>query len=120
MISERAKAPDVMVLRVLEFTETPGARYYEDGQFSGQEFRERFLEPRFLEARRVGTALEVDLDGAYGYATSFLEEAFGGLAEKYTADVVRAHIVVKCDDEPPLMAEIAGYIDRGKARSAKR
>ena len=58
-----------------EFTVTPGGRYRHISEFSGQEFREKLLEP----AVRGGQLVEVDLDGVIGYGSSFLEEVFGGI-----------------------------------------
>ena len=62
-----------MIIRIAtDFTETPGARYRNEGDFSGEEFRESILEPKFLEAKNKGEQLTIDLDGGYGYPTSFL------------------------------------------------
>ena len=63
-----------------DFTRTPGPRFRSEGKFSGEEFRQEFLEKWFAEARQQGAKLFIDLDGGYGYAPSFIEEAFGGLA----------------------------------------
>lgn len=93
-----------------DFTETPGARYRLEGDYSGEEFREAILEPKFLEARGAGEKLTIDLDGGYGYPTSFLEEAFGGLARKYGASSVSAVLVFISRDEPSLIDEIREYI----------
>lgn len=62
-------------ISILDFSEFPGGRYREDGPNSGQRFREEFLAPALQEYQTVS----VDLDGAMGYGSSFLEEAFGGL-----------------------------------------
>ena len=60
-----------------DFSRFPSGRYHpEDGNITGQLFRERFLEPHLKNGDEI---LEVDLDGVVGYPTSFLEEAFGGL-----------------------------------------
>ena len=67
-----------------DFSEIPGGRGRDEGDHSGEEFREEHLEPRFAEALERGAILYVDLDGVEGYATSFLEEAFGGLTRKYS------------------------------------
>ena len=40
------------------------------------------LYPKFLEAIDSKKILTVDLDGGYGYGSSFLEESFGGLVRK--------------------------------------
>ena len=65
-----------------EFTETPGARYKTQGAFSGEEFRDDILYPKFIESISNNEKLVVNLDGGYGYGSSFLEEAFGGLVRK--------------------------------------
>ncbi|MEQ1484997.1 STAS-like domain-containing protein [Methyloglobulus sp.] len=58
-----------------DYSDTPAGRYISDGNFSGERFREEFLYPALKENELV----EVDLDEALGYGSSFLEEAFGGL-----------------------------------------
>jgi hypothetical protein len=58
-----------------DFTEFPGGRYREDGEFSGEQFRDDVLIPALADHDRV----VVILDGTAGYPSSFLEEAFGGL-----------------------------------------
>jgi len=89
-----------------EFSDCPGARYYEDGEFSGQEFREKILIPAFLKADKI----TIILDGTEGYATSFLEESFGGLARAYGADIVLSKLNFISEEEPDLIDEIKGYI----------
>ncbi|WP_082223900.1 STAS-like domain-containing protein [Pseudorhodobacter wandonensis] len=59
----------------IDFTKFPGGRYPQDGEGNGTSFREKFLLP-VLKANKTA---EVILDGALGYPSSFLEEAFGGL-----------------------------------------
>jgi hypothetical protein len=100
-----------------EFSDAPGPRSREEGDFSGELFLDELLRPRFEEALRGNSKLLVDLDGAEGYATSFLEGAFGGLARLYDADIVLRTLQLKSDDEPHLPAEIKQYIlDAGAAR----
>lgn len=69
-----------------EFSRYPGGRYVGDGDGNGTTFRTKFLVPVL---KRGGEAIIV-LDGAAGYPSSFLEEAFGGLVrcEGFTADQV--------------------------------
>ena len=70
-----------MIIRIAnEFSETPGPRSRDEGDYSGQQFLEEILKPKFEEAKKTKQKLIVDLDGTYGYATSFLESVFGGLA----------------------------------------
>ncbi|MBZ0259715.1 MAG: STAS-like domain-containing protein [Hyphomicrobiales bacterium] len=58
-----------------DFSKTPAGRVRSDGPSSGERFREDFLLPQLKTTKIV----EIKLDGAAGYPSSFLEEAFGGL-----------------------------------------
>ena len=69
-----------------EFSRTPGPRFAKEGSFSGEEFRNLFLSKWFEEATAAGVKLAIDFDGVYGYAPSFIEEAFGGQQE-FTAQM---------------------------------
>lgn len=91
------------------FSKTPGARHRSDGDFSGQEFFEDILEKAFTKLTDDETLL-VDLDGTDGYATSFLDEAFGALARKYTKEIVLSKITFKSEEEPYLIEEIKSYM----------
>ncbi|MEL7657007.1 MAG: STAS-like domain-containing protein [Bacillota bacterium] len=93
----------------MEYTKTPGGRHESEGQYSGEDFRKSRLKPAFEQSVRNGEELVVDLDGGYGYATSFLEEAFGGLArETKSPDVLK--IKIKSDEEPALVAKVMAYM----------
>ena len=94
-----------------DFSNTPGARYKSEGDFSGEEFRETLLEPKYLEAKKLGKKLTILFDGGYGYPTSFLEEAFGGLARVYGAKDVLSVLVLISQDEPSIVEEIKSYIE---------
>lgn len=93
-----------------EYSKTPGGRTTKDGPFSGEDFRESILLPSFMEAKKRGEPLYVDLDGGYGYGTSFLEEAFGGLARKLR-DRKLLDIIIISDEEPKLIEDIRNYIE---------
>jgi STAS-like domain of unknown function (DUF4325) len=96
-----------------EFTEAPGARYSADGPKSGEEFLKNLLEPRFLAAMSSGGTLLVDLDGTWGYASSFISGTFGELARKYGTATVNKHLVVKSDEDPILLEKVRAEIDQG-------
>lgn len=68
-----------MLIRVVERAPFPGGRYRADGPYSGEWFREEVLRPALESAAQGGDRVTVDLDGAPGYGSSFLDEAFGGL-----------------------------------------
>jgi hypothetical protein len=66
-----------------DYSDTPAGRYLADGNYSGERFREELLYPALQEYDRV----EVNLDEALGYGSSFLEEAFGGLIREKNMQV---------------------------------
>jgi len=96
-----------------DFTDTPGGRYITDGDFSGEEFRIKYLEPRLEKCDKI----TVVMDGAYGYATSFLEEAFGGLARIHGEQAVLSKLDIVSNEDPILLDRIKLYIKQ--AGSAK-
>lgn len=93
-----------------DFSETPGPRFKEEGDFSGEEFLERILLPAYEQVVNENGNLLIDLDGTEGYATSFLESTFGGLARIFPAEEILTRITFKSDDEPYLIDEIKKYV----------
>ncbi len=73
-----------------QFSRSPAGRYRADGPFSGEAFREDLLLPALNQSETV----EVQLDGALGFGSSFLEEAFGGLVREagLKADALHAKL----------------------------
>ena len=63
-----------------EYTDTPGARDREDGDYSGQEFLENLLESRFLKSKEQHYKLLIDLDGLCGCPSSFISGSFPWLS----------------------------------------
>lgn len=92
-----------------EFSSIPGGRYKKDGVHSGEEFLEKYLKPKF-DSLKEGETLLIDFDGAYGYPTSFLEEAFGGLARLYGPEKVLDKLELKSNEESGLIEEVIRYI----------
>lgn len=68
------------------------------------------LIPKFEQAKSKNTVLEINLDGCFGYPSSFLDEAFGGLAKKYGSENVLKVIRFICNDQPTLKNVISEYI----------
>ena len=93
-----------------EFSDVPGPRFRQEGDWSGEEFRDELLNPKFQEAEKTGDRLIIDLDGGCGYATSFLEEAFGGLARIYSPERVLKVLEFKSTEEPYLIEDVRDYI----------
>jgi hypothetical protein len=97
-----------------DFSETPGPRSRDEGEFSGEEFLDKLLLPAYTRVVADGGTLLIDLDGTEGYATSFLEAAFGELARRFPPSEVLANIVFKSDDEPYLIEEVKRYITEAR------
>lgn len=97
-----------------DFSPTPGARYYEDGDDSGQAFYDNCLKNAFQQAVNDGEKLIIDLDGTEGYATSFLDEAFVRLVRDFTKAIVLKHIEIISTEEPDWIDEINSYINEAE------
>src|SRR5450631_780570 len=97
-----------------DFSDTPGPRSRVEGDFSGEEFLEKLLLAAYTQAVAEDSSLLIDLDGTEGYATSFLESAFGGLARKFPPEEVLSRITFKSDDEPYLVDEIKKYVQEAR------
>ncbi len=89
-----------------DFSATPGARYYEDGPASGQEFFEKILKDKFESAISNNQKLTIDLDGTDGYASSFLNEAFRRLSSAYDAETVWNNLVLISNEIPKYIQKI--------------
>jgi len=77
-----------------DFSDVPWGRYPEDGDYCGENFRERHLVPPLLDRTEK---VIVELDGVEGFGSSFLDEAFGGMVRKgyFTADELKARLKVE-------------------------
>lgn len=90
-----------------DFSRHPAGRYVADGPFSGEAFRRKFLEPSLGKSEEI----IIEMDGARGYGSSFLEEAFGGLVRKgFAKELIKSKISFKASN-PSLKQEIFEYID---------
>lgn len=107
----------VVISMKTDFCLTPGPRYRREGEHSGEEFRIKILEPKFEQILLEKKKLIIDLDGTFGYGTSFLEEVFGGLARKYGNINIMDHLEIVSEEEPYLIADIEKYTT--EARNGK-
>lgn len=100
--------PPAVIDVALDFSRFPAGRKSTDGDFSGETFRKRLLEPAFATAQEK---VVVKLDGTFGYGSSFLEEAFGGLvrSSKQSPEEVLARLDLQSEDAS-LIDEIRDYI----------
>lgn len=76
-----------------DFSDSPGARYRKDGPHSGEQFYEELLKIKFDEAVKQNVKLEINLDGVWGYPSSFVSGSFGKLSLEYSAEKVLNTII---------------------------
>lgn len=93
-----------------DYTKTPGGRYIKEGPFSGEDFRNTLLLPAFEKSKAQNERLTVVLDGGFGYAVSFLEEAFGGLVRQ-TKDKSVKDIEIISEEDESFKKKVYKYID---------
>ena len=84
---------------VIDYSQSPGPRYCAQGDDSGEDFYHSKLNALFAEAYKQNAVLVITLDGADGYASSFLDEAFGNLVYDFGEEVVKEHLVIVSNDE---------------------
>lgn len=79
-----------------EYSEYPGPRDEGIGPFSGERFREEVLEKLYAEKQPI----LLNIDGVQiSFGPSFLSEAFGLFAKKYSLETFNEYIKVKDDSE---------------------
>ena len=87
-------------LKVLDYSISPGPRYCNQGEESGEDFYHKLLNKAFYDAYEQGAKLRINLDGPDGYASSFLDEAFGNLVYDFTKELVLKYVQIISDEEP--------------------
>lgn len=97
-------------IKVVDFTEYPGPRYCDQGKSSGEEFYHSVLNSQFAESLKKGSNLAVDLDGTAGYASSFLDEAFGNLIYDFTLEQVKNHLKIISTEEKDWITMISEMV----------
>ena len=90
-----------------DFSDIPMGITAEDGPYSAERLREELLIPNLAKATKT-EPLVVSIDGLDGYASSFLEEAFGGIIRKttYTHDDLRELLRIQSAPENGIYREI--------------
>jgi len=99
----------VKIKFIKDFTKYPGGRSRSDGEHSAEEFYEDVLRRKFIEAK--DNKLEITLDGAAGYADSFLNEAFGRLGHEFGLKECEKRLEFITTEEPYLEGDIFGSIE---------
>ena len=87
-------------LNISDYSEYPGPRYCTQGPESGEDFYHKYLNHKFAEAYKEKKKLLVNLDGTAGYASSFLDEAFGNLVYDFTKEIVNDQLEILSKEEP--------------------
>lgn len=105
----------------VDFSRIPGARYPEEGDFSGQEFRQTILLPKLQEAIKKKEMVTINLDGTAGLGTSFLEESFGGLirVDKFDIESLKNTLEFISEEDPDYITEIWSYINEAYEQESK-
>lgn len=83
-----------------DFDEYPGLRNCSISEASGEDFYHTILNKEFTKAFKNREQLTVILDGTGGYASSFLDEAFGNLVYDFTLGVVKKFLIIISNEEP--------------------
>lgn len=83
-----------------KFSEYTGLRHCNISENSGEKFYHDVLNKEFKEAFDNKEKLTVILDRVDGYASSFLDEAFGNLVYDFTLDEVKKYIEIISLQEP--------------------
>lgn len=97
-----------------QFSRSPAGRYLTDGPYSGQAFRDKLLLPALQQSDQV----EVQLDGALGFGSSFLEEAFGGLVREAGLKADALHAKLRISSKLKTYEQrIWRYVDEAKPKS---
>lgn len=99
-----------------DFSNAPGARYESEGPNSGEKFRKELLLPNYLAAEKNGEKLEVNFDGCYGFATSFLEESFGGLIRELKKKGILQNILIVSNDDVTVRGLIEKYVKEAEEK----
>jgi hypothetical protein len=95
-----------------DYSRSPAGRFYSDGPYSGERFREEFLYPKIAQGE-----VEVVLDGVLTLGSSFLEEAFGGLVREKQITPMELRKKLKIISRIDTYARIVwGYIDKAQMK----
>ena len=85
---------------IRSFSEYPGPRYDIQGEHSGEEFYHSVLNQLFVGALQSKQKIEIVLDGTAGYASSFLDQAFGSLVYDFGQESVERFVSIISSEEP--------------------
>jgi len=108
---------EIMYINIAkEFYKRPAGREKNEGNYTGQHFREQILTRKMKEAVNQHEILIVDFEGTTMMGSSFLEESFGGLVR---VDKLKSSDILKFlkieNTRESLKATIIKYIKKASA-----
>ncbi len=89
-----------------DFSPKLGGRWQRLGSYSGEQFFEDILKPKYQEARDNQEQLHIYMDGASPYGSSFLDQSFGELGRQYGNNDVKKSVIFHTE----IYGWIADYI----------
>lgn len=93
-----------------DFYKRPAGRFKKDGSYSGEAFRDDVLTPK-LKALSENERLIIDFSEVSMSASSFLEEAFGGLVRGgFTSRELEQKIKIVAHNNPAIPEKVWEYI----------
>lgn len=109
-------------ININDFTKFPGLRYCSISEKSGEEYYHSVLNKAFADALKNNTSLVVNLDCTDGYASSFLDEAFGNLVYDFTLNEVKNRVKIISNEEPhwKKMIEEQSFVEWEKRREENK
>lgn len=102
---------NIKIIIRTDFSDAPGARYRKDGPHSGEEFLDELLRPKFEEAIQKNVKLVIDLDGVWGYPSSFVSGSFGKLSIEKGAGSLLSTIIFISDESETRKSRIINEIN---------
>lgn len=105
------------------FSRHPAGRVASDGPDNGERFRNEILVPALNEAMELDEDVRVivDIDGCRSFGSSFLEEAFGGLARVPSFPFLKALEILRIRSQKPHLQiykdAIVAYLDDAKLKA---
>lgn len=99
-----------------DFSDTPGGRYISEGENSGEKFRDEILLPRYEYAEQHNEKLKINFDECWGFGTSFLEEAFGGLVRKLKKKGILNRIILVSLEDETIPDNVKKYIKEAEEK----
>ena len=99
-----------------DFSDTPGGRYISEGENSGEKFRDEILIPKYKLAEQHNEKLEIIFDKCWGFGTSFLEEAFGGLVRKLKKKGILNRIILISLEDETIPDNVRKYITEAEEK----